>query len=201
MMTPARNTTEEQYAELQNAKTLLQALGLEARADEKDSLPLYNRVKGQPTKQDIDQIEIDWFNYSPATNNNGYVVYYATRQGVRYTKYQHILVWESHNGKLPYGYEIHHIDLNRSNNDITNLQAMTASDHRRIHAGIKVIDGQLHRPCSKCKQMLPLTNEYFAMKRNTMIGLNSTCKKCDSNRSNEYQKMKKAIKKQLEENN
>lgn len=48
----------------------------------------------------------------------------------------HRYVWEYHNGKIPSGYEIHHIDFDRSNNDISNLQLVSRSEHRKIHADL-----------------------------------------------------------------
>lgn len=43
------------------------------------------------------------------------------------------LVWESVNGKLPKGYVIYHIDGNRYNDDINNLQAITRAELVRLN--------------------------------------------------------------------
>ena len=40
-------------------------------------------------------------------------------------KMEHIIVWEKYFGKVPDGYQIHHIDGNKTNNDIKNLQLVT----------------------------------------------------------------------------
>ena len=45
----------------------------------------------------------------------------------------HRMVYEYYNGKIPSGYVIHHIDENKLNNDISNLQLISDSDHRRLH--------------------------------------------------------------------
>lgn len=43
-------------------------------------------------------------------------------------------IWEDfRQTKLPPGFEIHHIDGNRSNNDPSNLQAVTIEQHLQIH--------------------------------------------------------------------
>lgn len=42
--------------------------------------------------------------------------------------------WEKINGKIPIGYEIHHVDFNKINNSIENLQLVTPSEHTKIHA-------------------------------------------------------------------
>ena len=45
----------------------------------------------------------------------------------------HRVVWEYHNGEIPEGYDIHHIDGDRSNNDAENLQMLPAHDHYAEH--------------------------------------------------------------------
>ena len=47
----------------------------------------------------------------------------------------HHLVWGNHyNKKVPKGYHIHHKDENKTNNDINNLQLISASEHAKLHA-------------------------------------------------------------------
>lgn len=46
----------------------------------------------------------------------------------------HRAVWLYYRGEIPSGYHIHHIDENKSNNNIENLQALTHSEHSSIHA-------------------------------------------------------------------
>lgn len=45
----------------------------------------------------------------------------------------HVYVWESHNGRVPEGYHVHHIDFDKSNNEIENLQLLTAEEHISLH--------------------------------------------------------------------
>lgn len=45
----------------------------------------------------------------------------------------HVYVWEKHNGKVPDGYHVHHIDGDKTNNDISNLQLLSQSEHMRYH--------------------------------------------------------------------
>jgi hypothetical protein len=49
-------------------------------------------------------------------------------------KRMHRYVWEYYNGAIPKGYEIHHKDGNKANNDISNLELLTAEAHQRYHA-------------------------------------------------------------------
>lgn len=46
----------------------------------------------------------------------------------------HRAVWEAHNGAISTDYHVHHIDGDRSNNQIENLALMQGMDHVRMHA-------------------------------------------------------------------
>ena len=50
--------------------------------------------------------------------------------------FMHRYVWEYYNGKIPEGYEIHHKDLNRNNNNIDNLECISVSNHRKLHTDL-----------------------------------------------------------------
>lgn len=46
----------------------------------------------------------------------------------------HVYMWEKHNGKIPNGYEIHHVTMDKSKNEIGDLALLSAEEHRRLHA-------------------------------------------------------------------
>ena len=64
---------------------------------------------------------------------NGVVYYkcgeYYQKKGVRL----HRKVWEYHHGQIPKGYHIHHIDGNKNNNSIENLEIKTSKKHISEH--------------------------------------------------------------------
>lgn len=63
--------------------------------------------------------------------------YPGKRYRNRYT-YEHIVVFWQNNKRLPrFGYEIHHKDGNHRNNEISNLQEVTSTEHQNIHGAIK----------------------------------------------------------------
>lgn len=72
-------------------------------------------------------IQID--NLKFTINSNGY--YECTTKD---RLMLHNYIWENQNGKIPNGYEIHHKDFNKINNDISNLQLVTPSEHTKIHS-------------------------------------------------------------------
>lgn len=58
-------------------------------------------------------------------------------------KHLHQYVWERENGKIPRGYEIHHIDRDKDNNDISNLMLVAVSEHKAIHKEFLWKDNEL----------------------------------------------------------
>ncbi len=54
---------------------------------------------------------------------------YFQRKGKRL----HRTVWEYHNGEIPEGYDIHHIDGDRAHNDLDNLQMLPETEHGSLH--------------------------------------------------------------------
>ena len=54
---------------------------------------------------------------------------YWQRRGKRL----HRMVWEHHHGPVPKGHHVHHIDGDRSNNDISNLECLPCGQHISLH--------------------------------------------------------------------
>lgn len=54
---------------------------------------------------------------------------YYQRKGVRL----HRKVWEYHNGEIPEGYDIHHKNNDKSDNNIDNLEMLSRYDHHVVH--------------------------------------------------------------------
>lgn len=67
-------------------------------------------------------------------NDDGY---YCTTiyddNGKSHTVRHHRFIWEAIHGNIPNGYDIHHIDKDRTNNAISNLELVESSTHKRIH--------------------------------------------------------------------
>lgn len=70
------------------------------------------------------------------TTSNGYLEY---TRGKHKGRLVHVVVMETHIGRaLAPGECVHHIDENKLNNDIRNLQLMTRSSHQSHHAAENV---------------------------------------------------------------
>lgn len=48
-------------------------------------------------------------------------------------RYEHQVVWEEYNGTIPKGCIVHHIDEDKLNNNISNLQCMSIGKHNKLH--------------------------------------------------------------------
>lgn len=65
-------------------------------------------------------------------DNSGYYLstkIYKNNRRIRLHRY----IWEQYNGEIPKDYEIHHIDHNKDNNDISNLEMLTKEEHKKRH--------------------------------------------------------------------
>lgn len=103
----------------------------------------------------------------------------------------HRVVWELHNGPLPGGHIIHHVDGDPSNNDPGNLVAVTHSEHHRIHHGW-VVDatGAWLKPCGGCGEMKDALRDFSPI-RTPGGGTRprSLCRQCESDANRErYQR-------------
>lgn len=107
------------------------------------------------------------------TTKKGYMRFRTDGERLRM---EHCLVWERHFGKIPEGMQIHHIDGDKTNNDITNLQLVTPLEHRRIHEGCKCVNGKWYKPCKGCGEYKEMTKENWYFSRGYING--TLCKKC-----------------------
>ena len=78
---------------------------------------------------------IMWDKRKYSLRSNGYYARTTKERGLL-----HRDKWEYYNGKIPIGYQIHHKDNNKLNNDIDNLELIHEVDHSYHH---------LHT-CPKC---------------------------------------------------
>lgn len=60
--------------------------------------------------------------------------YLSTRPLGSRRKRLHVYVWEKYFGAIPHGYQVHHIDHDKGNNEPENLALLTVKEHRQIHA-------------------------------------------------------------------
>ncbi len=101
-------------------------------------------------------------------------------------------VWKFHNGEVPKGKEIHHIDGNSLNNNISNLTAITRREHLRLHPKnrekvlraikIAVAAANVWKKTPAGKKMVAIISKKLV--RGTLAhmrayeGITKTCRKC-----------------------
>jgi hypothetical protein len=62
----------------------------------------------------------------------------------------HRMVWEEHNGPIPRGHVIHHLNGDRADNRVENLSLMTRANHCSHHQPRLGYRAPLKRTCSTC---------------------------------------------------
>lgn len=90
----------------------------------------------------------------------------------------HHLEWEKHNGPIPKGMQIHHINGDKRDNRIANLQLVDPVEHGREHSGAELRDGIWWKPCTRCGELKPRTREHFYFVAGTDYTKSGQCKRC-----------------------
>jgi len=101
----------------------------------------------------------------------------------------HVYVWERVYGEKPEGFVVHHIDFNKKNFDLDNLELLSESNHKRVHAGwVREKGTWIAKPCNMCKTIYPLSN-FYPRKGYTPTAL---CKRCHNIKVDERRRLKRS---------
>lgn len=94
-------------------------------------------------------------NVAGKTTKNGYRTLMLQKDKIQYTFCEHRCVWVWFHGDIPEGYEINHIDADRGNNRIENLEVVNHSQNM-LHA-VKL--GNFHGACGEDSGKAVFTND------------------------------------------
>lgn len=74
----------------------------------------------------------DGYKLSPYSHSDGYKQFKAYYEGgCTEAMYVHRFVWETFNGKIPFGMEINHINEDKTDNRLENLECITQTENIR----------------------------------------------------------------------
>lgn len=76
----------------------------------------------------------------------------------------HEEIWKAAYGPVPDGHDIHHRDGDSLNNDLSNLQVLTKSEHQKIHTEQRRVSGSYSTPekLAHLERIRPLTKLWHA---------------------------------------
>ena len=102
----------------------------------------------------------------------------------------HVVIWERANGRLPDGWQVHHVNEDKQDNVLENLAAVSPTTHKRIHSGCFLRDGIWWKPCSICEQYKPIepANWYISAAGYPLYG---RCRPCHVARVVEEKRLRK----------
>jgi hypothetical protein len=97
------------------------------------------------------------YSRDPNSKNRSHRIYYRRlKYDFKRKKYVesslHRVIWEDHNGPIPWDHIIHHIDGNSSNNDISNLLCIPLKDHLSKYHGEGKYKNSVEKSCMRCGQ-------------------------------------------------
>ena len=82
-------------------------------------------------------------------------------------------IWTYFNGEIPEGYEIHHRDLNHENNDISNLQLLPKTEHRRLHKPVN----EENEAKKNAKHYCAVCGKEFKNRRGQLVYCSAKCRR------------------------
>lgn len=90
---------------------------------------------------------------------------------------QHVYVWTTANGPIPPGYCLHHTNGDKQDNRLENIRLVSFTEHKRLHNGCELREGQWWKPCKRCGGIFPITTDYFYISPEGWP-LYGRCRKC-----------------------
>lgn len=85
-------------------------------------------------------------------------------QNTKTRERMHRYVWEYYYGDIPKGFHVHHIDGDKSNNDISNLALLTPQAHNKLHVKTRSPE-TLTKLQENCDRIRPLTKAWHASEK------------------------------------
>lgn len=116
---------------------------------------------------------LEYFDNGNYATYNGYLFrrdkktgYYLSSQKIgSKRKRLHVYIYETEtNTTIPRGYDVHHKDLDKFNNDISNLEMLAKSEHEKIHGLLLSDELREKRRTNVVKNAMPKAKEWHRTK-------------------------------------
>lgn len=108
----------------------------------------------------------------------------------RKLRFEHVMVWESHFGTVPPGMELHHMNGNKLDNRISNLQLVSRLEHKRIHSGCFRVGKIWLKRCRRCQWLRPIDPDFYEYPG--IKGVMGICRRCASDLAVNAKKRRRA---------
>lgn len=95
---------------------------------------------------------------------------------------EHRIVWEAAHGPIPPGFQIHHINHDRTDNRLDNLECVDPQTHKRLHAGHRQVEGVWMKTCTGCGVEQPEDDFPTKGYRNGRRMTRGNCRSCERDR-------------------
>lgn len=104
--------------------------------------------------------EIDRYKWT--MHSRGYLCRDTKVDGKWVKLLQHRAVWEIHVGPIHDGFELHHLNEDKTDNRLSNLMCLTREQHVWVHSGAQLWDdGRWMVECKMCKQPKEICGDNF----------------------------------------
>lgn len=143
------NRTDEEFKQYLEQEYIYKCRSINSIANELEIstvivaryLDKYGIKKRTKSEQQVGPRASNWKGGKRINKSNGYIerkVHNHPNANARGCKYEHQLVAELKLGRyLKAGEVVHHIDLNKLNNNFDNIVVLSNSDHAKVHSKIK----------------------------------------------------------------
>jgi hypothetical protein len=112
-------------------------------------------------------------------NQDGYRrMWVHVPDGRRQLVFEHVLVWERAHGPVLAGCHVHHVNRDRLDNRLENLQCLTMLEHKRTHSGCYRFGGRWWKRCKRCRWYRRIDVDFYVYVRHG--GAMGYCKRCCS---------------------